>query len=231
MPLGSLLVGGRLQVTRKIGEGGMGAVYEAFDAERRTAVALKTILEPDAVGIYGLKNEFRALADVRHPNLVALHELFFDSDHWFFTMDMVDGEPFDCWVRPRDGLDEARLRSALGQLARAVQVIHRAGKLHRDLKPSNVLVTPSGRVIVLDFGLVADPQLGGLGQTGSGAMLVGTPEYMSPEQAAGGRASAASDFYALGVMTYEALSGQLPYAGTAGEILAAKQWGDPRPLL
>jgi tetratricopeptide (TPR) repeat protein len=231
LPLGSVLAGGRLQVTRKIGEGGMGAVYEAFDAERRTAVALKTILEPDAVGIYGLKNEFRALADVRHPNLVALHELFFDSDHWFFTMDIVDGEPFDRWVRPRGRLDEDRLRSALAELTRAVKVIHSAGKLHRDLKPSNVLVTPSGRVIVLDFGLVADPQLGGRGQTGSGAMLVGTPEYMSPEQAAGGRASAASDFYALGVMTYEALSGELPYAGTAGEILASKQWGDPRPLL
>jgi hypothetical protein len=231
LPVGSLLLGGRLQITRNIGEGGMGAVYEAFDAERRTPVALKTILEPDAVGIYGLKNEFRALADVRHPNLVSLHELFYDSDQWFFTMDLVEGEPFDLWVRPHDRLDEGRLRASLAQLGAAVKVIHRAGKLHRDLKPSNVLVTPAGRVIVLDFGLVADPQLGGLGQTGSGAMLVGTPAYMAPEQAAGGRASEASDFYALGVMLYEALAGQLPYAGTAGEVLAAKQWGDPRPLL
>jgi serine/threonine protein kinase len=138
LPSGSKLANGRFEITRRIGEGGMGVVYEAFDAERRTKVALKTLSRVDAAGVYRLKNEFRALADVRHPNLVQLHELFADEAAWFFTMDLVPGIRFDAWVRPEGVLDEARLRVALPQLLLAVLAIHGAGKLHRDLKPSNV---------------------------------------------------------------------------------------------
>ncbi len=116
----------------------MGVVYEAFDAERREKVALKTLTHVDAAGIYRLKNEFRALADVGHPNLVRLHELFADEDTWFFTMGLVEGEQFDKFFGPvelSDQLDEswfARLTDALGQVVDAVRAIHQAGKLHRD---------------------------------------------------------------------------------------------------
>jgi tetratricopeptide (TPR) repeat protein len=232
LPVGTSLAGGRLSALRHIGEGGMGVVYEAFDSERRARVALKTLVQLDASSVYRLKNEFRALADVRHPNLVQLHELFADGASWFFTMELIDGERFDRWVRPTtEGangapLDEARLRDALPHLLAAIEAIHAAGKLHRDLKPSNVLVTPGGRVVVLDFGLAIDPEAGGIGQTVADDSVSGTPAYMAPEQAAGRSATPASDFYALGVMLFEALTGVLPFGGRSGEMQSAKQRDD-----
>jgi eukaryotic-like serine/threonine-protein kinase len=234
---GSRLADGRFEILRRLGEGGMGVVYEAFDAERRGRVALKTLTHVDAAGIYRLKNEFRALAGVHHPNLVRLHELFADEAAWFFTMDLVDGQDFDDWIDLQRfeggaaGDGEApwlrRLRDALGELVAAVSAIHRVGKLHRDLKPGNVMVRNDGRVMVLDFGLVADPELGGAGQTVLDGALAGTPVYMAPEQAAGGQATPASDWYALGVLLFESLTGRLPIFGTSLlEVLAAKQSRD-----
>lgn len=234
---GARLANGRFEILRHLGEGGMGVVYEAFDNERRGKVALKTLTRVDAAGIYRLKNEFRALADVHHPNLVRLHELFADEENWFFTMGLVEGERFDHWFDPRDPKGEpdeawfARVIAALRQLADAVRAIHRAGKLHRDLKPSNVMVDQDGRVRVLDFGLVADPELGGVGQTLAEEVLSGTPAYMAPEQAAGRSCTEASDWYAVGVMLYEVIAGRLPFAGNIVEMLAAKQTVDPTPLL
>src|SRR5262249_11247924 len=132
---------------------------------------------------------------------------------------------FDEWVRPGGVLDEARLRTAFPQLLRAVMAIHGAGKLHRDLKPSNVLVTPGGRVVVLDFGLAADLDDAGVGQTLADDVFSGTPAYMAPEQAAG-QATAASDFYALGVMLFEALTGKLPFGGRPHEMASNKRRRD-----
>lgn len=219
--VGSTLVDGRLRILQRLGQGGMGAVYLAQDDGRGALVALKTLNRLDAASVYRLKNEFRSLADVRHQNLCRLHELFHDLGEWFFTMEVVDGERFDEWVRG----DEARLWAALPQLVEGICAIHAAGKLHRDLKPANVLVARDGRVVVLDFGLAVDPDIGGIGQTVEEYSVSGTPSYMAPEQAAGQPATVASDFYALGVMLYEGLTGQLPFSGRAGEVIAAKQLG------
>jgi hypothetical protein len=209
----------------------MGDVFEAYDHERAATVALKTLTRLDAAGVYQLKNEFRALAGVSDPNLVRLYELFGEGDTWFFTMELVDGVPFDRWVRTgtpeapegTSALDESRLRGALAQLIAAVDTIHRAGKLHRDLKPTNVLVTEQHRVVVLDFGLAVDPQPGGVGDTLTENTICGTPNYMAPEQAAGARATPESDYYAIGVMLFEALTARLPFAGTPYEVLVDKQ--------
>ncbi|MFI5308976.1 MAG: protein kinase, partial [Polyangiales bacterium] len=127
LPVGSTLAGGRLSILKRLGEGGMGVVYEAFDAQRRQRVALKTLSRIDPSGVYRLKAEFRALADVTHDHLVRLHELFSDDGLWFFTMDLVDGVRFDEWVRPGGELDAARLRAALAQLTDAVSAVHAAG--------------------------------------------------------------------------------------------------------
>jgi len=220
---GSMLLGGRLRIARSLGAGGMGIVFEAYDEHRHGAVALKTLNRLAPGDVYRLKNEFRSLADVSHPNLCRLHELFHEEGQWFFTMQLVDGEPFDQWVRPNDALDASRLRAALPQLCDAIGAIHAAAKLHRDLKPSNVLVTRDGRVVVLDFGLAVDPEPGGVGQTLLEVSVAGTPAYMAPEQAAGAPATTASDFYAIGVMLFEALTGTLPFAGRILDVLTAKQ--------
>ena len=220
---GTKLLDGRLHVHRYIGAGGMGIVHQAYDERRHGDVALKTLSRLGPSDVYRLKNEFRSVADVSHPNLCRLYELFYDAQEWFFTMELVDGEPFDNWVRPNDVLDELRLRAALLQLCDAISAIHAVGKLHRDLKPPNVLVTPEGRVVVLDFGLASDPEPGGVGQTLLEESLSGTPGYMAPEQASGAPATTASDLYAIGVMLFESLTGAWPFNGRMGEILAAKQ--------
>jgi eukaryotic-like serine/threonine-protein kinase len=124
--------------------------------------------------------------------------------------------------------DMPRLRSALEQLASALEAIHAAGMMHRDVKPSNVLVTREGRVVLLDFGLVTEVGDDGVARTAPGN-VVGTPAYMSPEQATGGPITAASDWYAVGTILWEALTGRPPFAGDAGAILVRKQYAEPPP--
>jgi hypothetical protein len=244
--------GGRFDLRRRLGEGGFGVVYEAFDSTTNATVALKTLRGFDAAALSRFKQEFRSLADADHPNLVSLYELFADGDDWFFTMELVEGRPLVDAVRQRSSVTVIGW-SALGdnptvsvepeappvspgslridyvwrvfaQVADALCAIHDLGVLHRDIKPSNVLVTDEGRAVVLDFGLAAE-----LGAEADGRTIVGTPAYMSPEQAAGQPVSEASDWYSLGVMLYEALTGVPPFSGNTTEVLLAKQTTVAKP--
>jgi serine/threonine protein kinase/tetratricopeptide (TPR) repeat protein len=419
-----LEVGGTLNrrfiVERRLGAGSFGIVYEVYDKQRELKVALKRLRRFDASTVYHFKQEFRSLADVTHPNLLGLHELFSIDDQWYFTMDLVEGVDFLEYVRgvseelsssvpsgpsilpgdsglesgylptmrsqpkpeldthvsgaevlqavppkselpphdsgdsgrgtqvfgqvvpaptplvselpphdsgdsgrgtqvfgqvvpastppvselpPHDSgdsgrgtqvfgqvvpaptesqnlgtlsfrsglpsapvpmpgtdpndpvsavethmsegsggpsvgsrrlperrhggtLDEARLRKAMRQLVAGLGALHHAGKLHRDLKPSNVMVTRRGRVVVLDFGLVAELSRENV-YRGLEMVISGTPAYMAPEQAVGRELTPAADMYALGVMLYEALTGELPYGGSARDMLLQKMSEDP----
>lgn len=212
--------GERFTVLRSLGSGGMGVVYEAFDRQWNARVALKTLRAVGPEALIRLKNEFRAIQEIHHPNLVRLGELLEEQGVWLFTMELVEGVDFVKWSR-RDGRpDEAQLRPALKQLVSALHAIHHAGKVHRDVKPSNVLVTADGRVVLLDFGLItrvaADDAL-------TDGMIVGTAGYMAPEQAAGAPTGTAADWYAVGTLLYEALTGELPFRGTPVMQLTAKQ--------
>ncbi len=225
----------RFSVLRRIGAGGMGVVYEALDRERGERVALKTLLGMDPVSLYRFKREFRTLADVNHPNLVTLHELFSEDDQIFFTMELIHGVPFldAIWANGPAAEDSRKLsitqlRACLRQLVEGLMALHAAGKLHRDIKPSNVMIQPDGRVVILDFGLAGDT-IPELQSTGDGHVL-GTPAYMAPEQAAGDTLTPAADWYSVGVMLYQALTGSLPFRGKGISVLLAKQESDgPRP--
>jgi eukaryotic-like serine/threonine-protein kinase len=239
-------VAGRYRIERRLGAGGMGVVYEAYDRTRERSVALKTLYFDNPDAVYRLKKEFRTLADVAHPNPISLYELVGEDDIWYFTMELIHGETFQDYVRPRapptdrgvpsgepepGELHVPRLRSALRQLARGVHYLHEAGKWHLDLKPSNVLVTGDGRVVILDFGI------SGQHQEERGASVVtrrglGTVAYMAPEQAGAAGGSAASDWYAVGVMLYEALTARLPFDGvTEMMVIGQKITGTfERPL-
>jgi serine/threonine protein kinase len=257
----------RFDVLSELGSGGMGIVYAVYDRQRGEKLALKTLQGEDPGALLRLKNEFRALQDLQHPNLVALGELFHDHDQWFFTMELIEGVDLISHVRKQgilaitgeanevgldeDGrsrtashsrkveltgddvpvhggpsFDEDRIRACLAQLAEGLAAIHAAGRVHRDIKPGNVLVEPAGRLVVLDFGLVTQPEFGQ--KSAEHFFPLGTIDYMAPEQAASKDLSPATDWYSVGVMLFEALTGQLPFSGGALKVLTDKQLTAPR---
>ncbi len=230
---------GDYELLRELGRGGFGVVYEARHLQRGDRLALKTLpmvldgqtqSSRDAERLHRFRQEFRTLSEINHPNLAGMQTLEVDGNQWFFTMDLIDGVDFLQYVRPKGPLDEARLRASLKQLVRGITALHEQGIVHRDLKPSNVLVGPDGRVTILDFGLVAELQHYANETLSIGTQhFAGTPRYAAPEQASGQR-SAAVDWYALGVMLFEAITGDAPFKGSAVDLLIAKQTTDP-PLL
>lgn len=238
----------------------MGVVYEAIDRERDGRVALKTFRGITSDAVLRLKDEFRVLQGVHHPNLVRLGELIEDRGQWFYTMELVDGVDFLEHLGVRSALaatgseqgiptvtmdpgavtappapagrsrehplDEVRLRDALAQLVSGLDALHQSGKVHRDIKPPNVLVARgTGRVVILDFGLVVDTAR----HDGPRDQVVGTVAYMAPEQAAAEPVGPPADWYAVGVLIYEALTGRLPFAGNPEYVLAEKQITEPLP--
>ena len=233
--------GGRFTYQSFLGAGGMGAVYEAYDHQRQSPVAIKVMRRVSGAWIYRFKNEFRSLAGIAHPNLVSLHELIEWDGRWLFTMELVPGEPFSS-VRtgghgttsteidpaaeqlaaggprrlavPRRRSDETSLlptdifgiSDALCQLCEGLDYLHRRGTAHGDVKPGNVLITPDGRVVILDFGIARDVR--SESEEDDGLSLLGTPGYLAPERERGDPVTPAADMYAVGVTLFEVLAGQ-----------------------
>jgi serine/threonine protein kinase len=218
---------GRYTLHRYLGGGAVGRVYEAHDEVKNQRVALKIFRQSGPEVELLLKREFRSLIDLSHPNLVTFLEACVEPELCYFTMELVDGVDFRRYVvsdTPFASAEQSvpcdllRLRAVLRQLASAVAALHGRGVVHRDLKPNNVLVTASGRLVVLDFGISHIPQYASVYSTFSGR-AVGTPAYMSPEQLLRQAATPASDCYAIGVMLYQALVGDLPLSGPTYEAI------------
>jgi eukaryotic-like serine/threonine-protein kinase len=223
----------RFDVREALGSGGTGLVYEALDRDSGELVAIKTLRDVTAEALYRLKREFRMLQGREHPNLCQHYELFEHGGRWFISMERVQGVDLLTHVAAIDRddatsirCDERRLRAALAQLADGLCALHDAGLVHRDVKPSNVMVTPSGRVVLIDFGFVEDT--GPLVAAQRSQTIVGTPVYMAPEQALATAVGPAADWFAFGVILYEALTGHVPHDGdTALAVMMNKQRSDP----
>lgn len=237
----------RFELVRSLGEGAFGAVFLALDRETGERVALKKLFKLDQKSVLRFKREFRSLTDISHPNLVKLYDLHRGKEAWFITMEYVSGRDLReklaetaksvSTIATRDSSPPANDNAALSllplfyDLACGVKAIHRAGMLHRDLKPSNVMISDTGRVVVLDFGLVREIDSEAVNLITQEGALTGTAAYMSPEQAMGSKLGESADWYAFGVMLYEAISGMLPIDGhNAMTLLHHKLSDDPQPL-
>ncbi|MEQ9411100.1 MAG: protein kinase [Fuerstiella sp.] len=230
---------GDYELQRQIGRGAFGAVYKAKHLQRGDTVALKLLplaidgnadTSGDADRLHKFRREFRALCDVNHPNLVGMQSLEVDGRQWFFTMDLVEGTDFLDFVRPGGTIDIGHLKNAARQLAEGLAELHRRQIVHRDLKPANVMVDGDGHVSILDFGLVIEGQpRADFTVLMSTHGFAGTPLYAAPEQMFGD-CDAASDWYAVGVMLYEALTGTPPFRGSGADLMRTKSATAAPPL-
>ena len=205
------ILGQRYEIISILGVGGMGAVYQARDLELGRTVALK-VIRPDLAGnqsiIDRFKQELILATQVTHRNVVRIYDLGESEGMKFITMEFVEGQDLRSLIFDRIKLPPAEAVELMQQVCRALEAAHGVGVIHRDLKPQNIMLDVNGRVVVMDFGLART--LGGDGMTQSGA-LVGTMEYMSPEQALAKELDQRSDIFSLGVIFYELLSGAIPF--------------------
>ncbi len=225
----------------------MGIVYEAWDRHRERLVALKTLRRMQPKDLLRFKNEYRLLRDLHHPNLIELGELVEHEGNWFFSMELIDGvnivrytgksqeqrrldaeraasEPDPFAKRPARCREE-RLRPCIRQLAEGLLALHATNTVHRDIKPSNVIVTPEGRLVLLDLGLAI---VSGRDDMESKMnVAAGTSEYMAPEQAAAKPVGPEADWYSVGVVLFQAMTGRVPFTGPHLEISVRKLQEDP----
>jgi hypothetical protein len=206
------LLAGRYRLGRRLGAGATADVHEAFDTALGATVALKRFHAHTPGALRDLKAEFRTLADIHHPGLVKLFDLVVAPDAAFFTMELVEGVPFTEYMR---SASPEGARRAVRRVADAILTLHGHGKLHRDLKPGNVLVTADGDARVLDFGLAASP---------GASPMAGTLAYMAPELFEGSAPGPGTDWYGLGALLYEGLTGSFPGEGASlAELVLRKR--------
>jgi len=210
LEIGTVLAG-RYELLQLIGRGGMGAVYKARDTELDRVVALKLIRpelakNPDVLRRF--KQELILARQVTHKNVIRIFDLGQSDGIKFITMDFVEGQDLRQLLAEKGKLAPEQAARIMLQICRALEAAHAERVIHRDLKPQNIMLDASGRVYVMDFGIARSAYLPGMTQTGA---LIGTPEYMSPEQGRGEKLTERSDIFSLGIIFYELLTGKSPY--------------------
>jgi eukaryotic-like serine/threonine-protein kinase len=228
-----VLLGGRYRLDERIGGGGMGEVWRGTDEVLGRTVAVKIML-PALMDEPGFDKRFlteaRTMAKLKHPGVVDIYDYSSDSGSStaFLVMEYVDGDPLSRTLSRVGRLTAGRTMALIAQAADALEVAHAAGIVHRDVKPGNLMVRANGTLVLTDFGISRSELASQL--TGTGTVL-GTASYISPEQAAGQVATAASDMYALGVVAYQCLAGRRPFEGENPLEIAMKHVRDPAPPL
>ncbi len=214
----------RYEVKELLGVGGMGSVFKAIDTELGDVIAIKTlkadILSREPLALDRFKSEIRLARRISHRNVVRTHDLGEYHGVYFITMEYVEGKSLKQLIRDRGRLPVPVTLTVAKQLCRALEVAHDQGVIHRDIKPHNMVVEPDGVLKVMDFGIARlASRTDGMTQAG---MVVGTPEYMAPEQLMGGEIDARADIYSAGCVIYECLTGQTPHSAENQYTLVAK---------
>lgn len=222
-------IAGRYRLESKLGVGGMSTVHLALDTRLERHVAVKLLAEhlaDDPAFVSRFRREALAAARLVHPNVVQVFDFGFDeqSHHHFIVMEHVSGRSCAEILRDRGHLEVGEATDIVGQACQGLDYAHRNGVVHRDVKPGNLLVSETGVVKLADFGIAKATEQSSITQVGS---VLGTAAYLAPEQARGEEAGPATDLYSLGVVTYQLLSGRLPYEATSLSELALKQQNDP----
>jgi eukaryotic-like serine/threonine-protein kinase len=226
------VLGNRYEILQMLGQGGMGAVYKARDQELDRLVALKVIrpeLAQYAEVLQRFKQELILAREVTHRNVIRIFDLGEAEGIKFITMEYIEGQDLKTLIREKGKIEPKEAAEIITQVCRALEAAHSEGVIHRDLKPQNIMVGEQGRVWVMDFGIARSMEEVGGGMTQTGA-LVGTIEYMSPEQAKGEKLDARTDLFSLGIIFYETLTGISPYkADTAMASLYKRLKEAPQP--
>ena len=221
---------GSYKITDKIGEGGMGAVFKGIDTMLEREVAIK-MLKPELASQPEIVERFRSeaitLAKLNHPNIATLYSFVRQGEDFFMVMEFVRGKTLDDIIRKFGAIDCNRAIALFCQALEGIDHAHRMGIVHRDIKPANIMLTDSGSIKVMDFGIAR--VLGTARMTRQGN-IVGTVEYMAPEQVKGQSADARSDIYSLGILLYEMLTGRVPFESDSEfELMRAQVEDAPKP--
>jgi len=216
------LYAGRYEVIEELGRGGMGKVYKVLDKEIQEEVALKLLnpeIAADEKTIERFRNELKYARRITHRNVCRMHDINKEKETYFITMEYVPGEDLKTVIRRTGRLPEDEAVPIAGQVCEGLMEAHRLGVVHRDLKPQNIMIDKDGNVRIMDFGIARSLAAKGVTEAG---MIIGTPDYMSPEQVEGMEADARSDIYALGATLYEMVTGRVPFEGDTALIIAMK---------
>jgi eukaryotic-like serine/threonine-protein kinase len=222
----------RYEIKDILGVGGMGMVYKAVDRELGETIAIKTLksdfMAQDPTALERFRGEIRLARKISHRNVVRTHDIGESGGVYYITMEFVEGKSLKDLIRSRGRLPVSVVLTVGKQLARALEVAHEQGVIHRDIKPQNIVVEPDGVLKVMDFGIARLAQRKeGVTQAG---MIIGTPEYMAPEQLLGDELDGRSDLYAAGVVLYECLTGRTPFVADSPITLISKVLEeDPTP--
>lgn len=217
---------GRYEIIEELGKGGMGRVYRVFDKKVDGEIALKIVkpeIASDKKTVERFRNELKLARNITHKNVCRMYDLNEDAGIHYITMEYVPGGDLKRFIRRSKQLGIGTVLSIAKQICDGLVEAHRLGVVHRDLKPNNIMIDDDGNARIMDFGIARS--LSAKGITGKGIMM-GTPEYMSPEQVEGKEVDQRSDIYSLGIILYEMVTGQLPFEGETPLSIAMKHKGE-----